>query len=208
MYKTIDERNQIQKYQENFQQRIIELSDGKSKIHLGYQSGSGEVECYWFENLHFWIAFGMETTKSGDERYWNSFGFSSKIPNESSTQTIINQINIKCEGNDRKTAASYGINENDEIVVLHRVHRGILTLNPNGKINSYYDKYYPQDELIQEKDGQSVFEYALVCELESDQIILQLYNFKKFVEELKDQVRAIKSNNTPTSSQNMGNYIF
>lgn len=197
MYKTIGERDQIEKYQNIFQQKIIELSDGKSNIRLGYQSGSGEVVCYWFEGLDFWIAFGMETTNSGEKRYWNSFGFSIEIPEENSTETIISQMNIKCEGIDRRTAASYAINENGEIGIIHR---GVITLNPHGKINSYFDQYYSHDELVRVKDGQDVYEYALVCELESEQIIEQLYNFTKFVNELKDQVRVIKSENISTSS--------
>lgn len=99
-YKILEEEPELRNFQKKFEQKLIDVSDRKISVTIGWKGESQKTEVYYSKSLGIWFKFGLSS--DGTPRYWNAFGVGE--PRENSGISITCELNFPIKGKDPRVA--------------------------------------------------------------------------------------------------------
>lgn len=166
MIQVITDGNRIRKLHSVFQNQLAKFMDKRIHCWVGYPSGSFEDRVQYSTELNIWLSkFDHEN------RFWNGFGIGK--PKDGKNNSLNGEINFPYEGINRKIAGVFAIENNKNILVLHRGKIGGGRKGV-GKV-SFLNKYSGDKVTAIDGDRESLF--CLVGELNSDYLPIQVAFF-------------------------------
>ena len=99
-YEIIEDESALWNFQKKFEQKLIDASDRKIGVTIGWKGESQKTEVYYSESLDIWFKF--DRSSSGTPRYWNAFGVGE--PRENSGISITCELNFPIKGKDLRVA--------------------------------------------------------------------------------------------------------
>ena len=166
MITVVTDRQQIKTLHGKFHKRLDKFLTEDIDCWVGYPSGSFEDTVRYSPELDIWIS-----QDELDNKFWNGFGVGRPI--EGKNNSLNGEINFPYEGNYRRIAGAFAIEDNGNILVLHRGKIG------GGKpgIGKHYFTDNFRGDLITAIDGDRDTEFCLVGELNSQHFPRQVSNF-------------------------------
>lgn len=145
--------------------------------YVGFHGGSVEAELHYSPKLDIWLAMAENL----DNRYWNGFGIGK--PENGSLESLSTEINIPKYGINRRIGGAFGKSDSGNILILHRgkIGGGRSGIGKTLFENNYRGKFIP---VI---DGDRTNKMALIGELKSEKLALQVANFVKEVSRIKTE---------------------
>ncbi|PZR12613.1 MAG: hypothetical protein DI539_19785 [Flavobacterium psychrophilum] len=174
MITIVTDRQQIHRYQKLLQEKLGSFFTEKIAGKVGYPGGSWEGNMMYSSELDMWTAEQVL-----NNRYWNGFGISRPVENKQNA--VIGEVNIPFEGIKRRTAGVFGVDDEGNVLVLHR---GILGGGNKGVDKNFFISDF-KGPLLTVKDGARQSSLCLVCDLSSS-------SFDKQLKEFISQVALIK----------------
>lgn len=166
MITVITDRQQIKTLHGQFHKRLDKFLTEDIDCWVGYPSGSFEDTVRYSPKLDIWISQAEH-----DNKFWNGFGVGRPI--EGKNNSLNGEINFPYEGNYRRIAGAFAIEDNGNILVLHRGKIG------GGKpgIGKHYFTDNFRGDFVTAIDGDRDTEFCLVGELNSQHFPKQVSNF-------------------------------
>lgn len=166
MITVITDRQEIKKLHKQFHKRINKYLTEDIDCWVGYPSGSFQDTVRYSPELDIWISQAEH-----EKKYWNGFGVGRPI--EGKNISLNGEINFPYEGNNRRIAGAFAVEDNGKILVLHR---GKIGGGKPGIGKNYFTDNYRGDFVIA-IDGDRETEFCLVGELNSQHFPRQVANF-------------------------------
>jgi len=166
MIKIVIDKQEIIKLHRQFHKRIDKFLTVGVDCWVGYPSGSFEDTVMYSPELNIWLSHGEH-----DNKFWNGFGVGEPI--EGRNNSLNGEINFPKEGNYRRVAGTFGVEDNGNILVLHR---GKIGGGKPGIGKNYFTNNYRGD-FVTAIDGDRETEFCLVGELSSPHFPRQVSNF-------------------------------
>lgn len=165
----VQNETEIREVQNKFIESLVELSDEKFLIKVGFPGGQNEAkETYWSNELGMWT----QPVEIEGNRFWNGFGLTKPDPAKSSN--IICEINFPFKGIKRIVAGAIAKDSNNNYYILHRGNLG-------GKYSKkdFIEKY--KGEWAYVEDGDRKTKMALIGKLDDPNLP---YKVRDFVHEI------------------------
>ncbi len=173
----IAEGSTIESIQERFE-RCFLLPDTKLiPCNIGYPGGSLDANVLWSDSLCMWF---YSRRLDHHNKYWNAFGF--EYPSHIRSLSITCEINIPIEGINRRLGGAFIKDKSDNIFIIHR---GNIGGGRKGIGKSLFRDNY-NGEWIDFNDGSRIENAAVVCELNSADIVLDVKRFIIEVNRIKN----------------------
>lgn len=189
MVNVIADHQEIKRLHRVFHRKIDIYFKEKIDCWVGHPGGSFPDTVRYSPDLDIWISVQNLTT-----RYWNAFGIGR--PKEDANNSLVGEINFPRESINRRVAAVFAIEDNGDILVLHRGKIG--GGKPGIGKRLFMDNC--RTEKILAIDGSRVTEFCLVGELESIYFPQQISNFIS-------EIYRIKSLNNEANVLDFGNLM-
>lgn len=174
MITLITNREQIENSHTRFHKQLSKFFTENVRCWVGYPSGSFEDTIKYSPRLEIWIS-----QQSHENKFWNGFGVGRPI--EGKNNSLSGEINFPYEGIHRRIAGAFGIEDNGNILVLHRGKIG--GGRPGIGKNYFTDRY--RGDFITAIDGDRETEFCLVGELSSKHFPTQVASFIKEIYRVK-----------------------
>jgi len=175
MITVVTDKQEIKKLHKQFHKRLDKYLTEEIDCWVGYPSGSFEDTVKYSTELDIWISKAEHKNK-----YWNGFGVGRPI--EGKNNSLNGEINFPYEGNYRRIAGAFAIEDNGNILVLHR---GKIGGGKPGIGKNYFTDNYRGDFVIA-IDGDRETNFCLVGELGST-------HFPKQVSNLINEIYRVKN---------------
>lgn len=184
MITIISDRKEIKKLHKQFQKKLQEFFTEKIDCWVGFPGGSFQDIVHYSHDLDFWVS-----TQELDTRYWNGFGIGK--PYEGSNNSLNGEINFPYEHINRRIAGAFAIEDNGNILVLHR---GKIGGGKHGVGKHLFTDNFIGD-FVTAIDGDRETEFCLVGELNSTHFPKQVTNFIKEIYRVKNlEINIIATN--------------
>lgn len=176
MLRVLEEKDEIEKAQTLFTEKLAKKADKKGEISVGYQGGNQICDASWNKDLGIWWV-----NEPISNRFWNGFGTEELRWNSSHSHTLDCEINPPFEGINRRISGVFAKDENGELFLLHRgkIGGGRSGIGKNLFLNNY------SEELITVKDGDLFSNLAFVASFKNPRFVIQVANFVKEVKRIK-----------------------
>lgn len=174
MIRVITNAKQIQKLQLQFQQKLDQYFTASIDCRVGYPGGSFRDTVRYSPDLDIWMYVRQLPT-----RFWNGFGIGR--PAEGVSNSLAGEINFPYEGINRRIAGVFAIEENGQILVLHR---GRIGGGKEGIGKTFFADNYRGD-FVTATDGDRETEFCLVGEINSPHFPVQVSDFIKEIHRVK-----------------------
>lgn len=166
MITVVTDRQEIIKLHNLFHKRLDKFLTVNVSCLVGYPSGSFEDTVRYSPELNIWLSHGEH-----DNKFWNGFGVGEPIKGRNNS--LNGEINFPKEGNYRRVAGAFGIEDNGNILVLHR---GKIGGGKPGIGKNYFTDNFRGD-FVTAIDGARETKFCLVGELNSQYFPRQVSNF-------------------------------
>lgn len=166
MITVVTDRQEIIKLHNLFHKRLDKFLTVNVSCWVGYPSGSFEDTVRYSPELNIWLSHGEH-----DNKFWNGFGVGEPIKGRNNS--LNGEINFPKEGNYRRVAGAFGIEDNGNILVLHR---GKIGGGKPGIGKNYFTDNFRGD-FVTAIDGARETNFCLVGELNSQYFPRQVSNF-------------------------------
>ncbi|MEM3421926.1 MAG: hypothetical protein QW315_06700 [Candidatus Hadarchaeum sp.] len=188
MLRLITSRNEIQKCQKEFENRLKKLLPKKERLDIGFQGGKITNDVFYSGNL--WYST-MILQHADIPRYWNAFGLEKR---KDGNQIIVVEINPPVEGSTKQVA---GLFAKDEITNdLFILHRGKIGGGRKGIGKEKFKNWY-RGKWVQVFDDQGNDEEAiLISSISSNYLLPKLTEFVREVAKFKESVADKHDNRT------------
>jgi hypothetical protein len=174
MITVVTDKKQIVELHRKFHKRLDKFLTVGVDCWVGYPSGSFEDTVMYSSELNIWLSHGEH-----DNKFWNGFGVGEPI--EGRNNSLNGEINFPKEGNYRRVAGAFGVEDNGNILVLHR---GKIGGGKPGIGKNYFTDNFRGD-FVTAIDGDRETEFCLVGELYSNYFPKQVANFIKEIYRVK-----------------------
>ncbi|MEV4886313.1 hypothetical protein MRBLMN1_004873 [Chitinophaga ginsengisegetis] len=174
MIKIVEDPRIISKYQKQFINELKKSCNEKINCTIGYQSGSTYTTVQYSKQHNFWYKSRLEPN-----RFWNAFGYGR--PEINKGNSLIVEVNFPFEGINRRTGGAFGIDSNNQVLILHRGNIGGGRVGIGKKL--FLDHF--RGKPVVADDGGIENEFHLIGELNSDFLSLQTSNFIYEISRLK-----------------------
>ena len=193
MIRIISNRKEIEKYHNQFHSKLDEFFTEKVNCWVGYPSGSFEDTVKYSDKLNIWISSNEQPN-----RFWNGFGVGR--PRENKNNSLNGEINFPYENINRRIAGVFAVEENGNILVLHRGKIG------GGKkgIGKHFFKDNFRGDFVNAIDGNRETEFCLIGELKSNHFPNQVANFIKEIY----RVKHLGNDETNVDFDELNNFSF
>lgn len=175
MIKLVTIENQIFKLHKEFHKKLDYYLKERIDCWVGFPGGNFEDVVRYSSDLDIWIS-----VQKLDTRFWNGFGIGKPI--EGSNNSLAGEINFPYEGINRRIAGAFGIEDNGNILVLHR---GRIGGGKKGIGKSFFTDNFRGD-IVTVYEGEQETEFCLVGELNSRHFPKQVANFIKEIYRVKN----------------------
>ena len=169
----------IRKFREN----ITSTLNKRFRSKVGHRNGPTQAIIWWSEHLPLWMAESIEgDPKDSSRKYWIPFGLDDNVYTISQLYSIV-QINFPFRGYNRRYAGLFALNHHNNIVIAHsgKIGGGKYFLGQNFFWeHCKYEPHYIYDGRT------NLREVAIVGELESSDLVNQVYKFVKEVKRIRD----------------------
>ncbi len=166
MITVITDKQEIIKLHKKFHEKLDIFMTSYVDCMVGYPSGSFKDRVKYSRELNIWLSHGEHENK-----FWNGFGVGEPI--EGRNNSLIGEINFPKEGNYRRIAGAFGIEDNGNILVLHR---GKIGGGKPGIGKNYFTDNFRGD-FVKAIDGNKETNFCLVGELNSNHFPRQVSIF-------------------------------
>lgn len=166
MITIVTNRQEIIKLHKQFHKRLDKFLTVGVDCWVGYPSGSFDATVMYSPELNIWLSHAEH-----DNKFWNGFGVGKPI--EGKNNSLKGEINFPKEGNNRRVAGAFGIEDNGNILVLHR---GKIGGGKPGIGKKYFTDNFRGD-FVSAIDGDRETRFCLVRELNSLHFPKQVSNF-------------------------------
>ena len=175
-----------------FQKRLEKLFDYTIECWVSYPSGRFKDTVKYSDELDIWISHKKFN------KLFNGFGIGR--PKENRNNNLVGEINFPLKYIDRRVAGAFGEEENGNILLLHRGRIG------GGKpgIGKIFFKDNFRGDFIFAFDGDRETEFCLVGELRSTYFPMQVSNFIKEI----NRVKNLSDKKEPTDFQYLNKFNF
>jgi len=170
----VTDLQEIKKIHNLFHESLNKFLTDRISCRIGHPGGSFDDEVLYSSDLNLWVcAFKHQN------RYWNGFGIGRPI--DSNSNSIIGEINFPLKGINRRVAGAFALEENGNILVLHRgkIGGGRRGIGKTFFINNFRGDY------VKALDGDRESEFFLVGELHSKLFHKQVANFINEIHRIK-----------------------
>lgn len=193
MITIVTDKKQIAKFQQKFKKQIDRFLTEEINCWIGYHSGSFEATALYSEELNIWTSNFTE-----NKSIINLFGIGRPI--EGGMNSITVQINFPCENINRRVAGVFAIEDNKNILVLHRgkIGGGKPGIGKNLVLDNYRGNF------VTAIDGDRETEFCLVGELNSPHLPRQLANF---IHEIA-KIKLLKDDETATDFEELTTFRY
>ncbi len=174
MITVITDRQEILKLHGQFHKMLDKFLTVGVDCWVGYPSGTFNDIVMYSPQLNIWLSHGEH-----DNKFWNSFGIGEPV--EGKNNSLIGEINFPKEGIYRRIAGVFGVEDNGNILVLHR---GKIGGGKPGIGKNYFTDNFRGD-FVKAIDGNKETEFCLVGELKSQHFPQQVANFIKEIYRVK-----------------------
>lgn len=175
MITVVTNRQEIGKLHKQLHNQLDKYLTENIDCWVGYPSGSFQDIVRYSPELDIWISQAEHENK-----FWNGFGVGRPI--EGKNNSLNGEINFPYEGNYRRIAGAFAIEDNGNILVLHR---GKIGGGKPGIGKNYFTDNYRGD-FITAIDGDRETNFCLVGELNSQHFPRQVSNFIKEILRVKN----------------------
>lgn len=175
MIKVISDGQEIEKLHKRFQRKLKEFFTEKIDCWVGYPGGSYKDTVHYSPDLNLWIS-----VHEIDTRYWNGFGIGK--PHAGANNSLNGEINFPYEGINRRIAGAFAVEDNGNILVLHR---GRIGGGKRGVGKNLFTDNFRGDK-VTAIDGDRETEFCLVGELSSPYLPKQVANFISEIKRIKN----------------------
>ncbi|MEZ4959206.1 MAG: hypothetical protein R2830_05260 [Saprospiraceae bacterium] len=175
MLTVIEDKEWLQELQEKFLEKLKSQTDEVRYPVLGHQGGSWKDEAHYSIKNDIWFC-GFEA----ENRYWNGFGRGEPIDGLNANITC--EINFPFEGINRRIAGAFAQDDFGNIFILHR---GKIGGGRRGIGKSLFQEQY-RGKFEDAVDGDRITEFALIGDIESDNLIQQIASFVREVHRIKE----------------------
>lgn len=193
MITIVTDRHEIRKLHQQFHKQLDKYLTDQIDCWVGYPSGSFEDNVKYYSELDIWISKAEHHNK-----FWNGFGVGRPLAGKNNS--LNGEINFPYEGNYRKVAGAFAVEENGNILVLHR---GKIGGGKPGIGKSYFTDNYRGD-FITAIDGDRETNFCLVGELNSLHFPIQISNF---IHEIY-RVKKLEDNETSSSFSHLTDFNY
>lgn len=174
-------KNVIKQYQRDFE-KTLHKHLKISECHLLGHKGDNFESIVKLNDKMWWSSFTINDSKTSP-RFWNGFGL---LPfKNSGTQDIAVEINIPCEGINRRVSGMFAKDlETNDVFILHRGRIG------GGRENigkDSFKKWYRGTWVKVYEDGTNICEAILITSIYSKKAIANVFDFVKEVKQFKDE---------------------
>jgi hypothetical protein len=166
MITIITDEKQIQDLHKEFHKKLDRFLREQINCWVGFPGGNFQDTVRYSSDLDIWIS-----VQELDTRFWNGFGLGRPV--EGSNNSLAGEINFPYEDINRKIAGAFGVEDNGNILVLHR---GRIGGGKKGIGKTYFTDNFRGD-FITAIDGDRETEFCLVGELNSKHFPRQVANF-------------------------------
>lgn len=174
MIRVISDRQEIEKLHKRFHRKLDNYFKDKIDCLVGYPGGSFDDTVRYSPDLDLWISVREPATK-----YWNGFGIGR--PDKGANNSLNGEINFPY-GIDRRIAGAFAIEDNGNILVLHRGKIGGGKPGVGKKL--FTDNF--RGDFVTAIDDNRETEFCLVGELNSRHLPRQIANFILEIKRIKD----------------------
>lgn len=195
MIQIIDDPGTIKKLQKEFARNLIRYLNMTFNSYVGFHGGSVEAELHYSPKLDIWLAMAENI----DNRYWNGFGIGK--PENGSLESLSAEINIPKYGINRRIGGAFGKSDSGNILILHR---GKIGGGRAGIGKTLFENNY-RGEFIPVIDGDRTNKMALIGELKSEKLAVQVANFVKEISRIKNENKS-PQNSTLISVKSKDNF--
>jgi len=193
MITVITDRQEIQRLHRRFQRQLQQYFTEPFHCRIGYPGGSWNGDVQYSSEFDLWIA-----ERQLDNRYWNGFG--SGRPIDWNSNSLSGEINFPYEGINRRIAGVFAIEDNENILVLHRGKIG--GGKPGIGKNFFTDNF--RGDFVTAIDGNRETQFCLVGELSSPLFARQVANF---IFEIR-RIKGLEENEKSTFLDDLNNFQF
>lgn len=193
MVTVIIDKKQILNLHRRLHKRLDSFLTEEIDCWVGYPSGSFEDKVRYSTELDIWIS-----KQEHNNKFWNGFGVGRPI--EGKNNSLNGEINFPYEGNNRRIAGAFGVEDNGKILVLHR---GKIGGGRPGIGKKYFTDNFRGD-FIKVIDGDRETEFCLVGELNSKHFPRQVANFINEIYRIKN----IENGEAATDFDNLANFSY
>ena len=165
----------ITKYQKQFIQQLKFYCTEKIICTIGHQGYSDRSVVYYSKKYDFWFK-----SQLNENRYWNGFGFGK--PRKEGSNSINVEINIPYKGINRAIGGVFGIDEKQNVLLLHRGKIGGGKIGIGKKL--FFNKY--RNEPVLAYDGEIETEFCLIGSLGTPYLPREVGNFISEVHRIKN----------------------
>ncbi len=160
---------------------------------VGFPSGSFQSIVRYSPDIDLWIS-----TQELGNRYWNGFGIGR--PYKGVNNSLNGEINFPYEGIDRRIAGTFAIDDDNNVLILHRgkIGGGRPGVGKTLFINNF------RGDFITAIDGDRETTFCLVGELNSPYFLEQI---KSFIVEIK-RIKYLDNINTLNEFKELEDYNF
>lgn len=184
MLRIIEQKNQIKNYLNVFHEKLDSSFLEEFDCHIGYPGGSFDDTVAYSAEFDVWVS----RFRHDKNYFYNGFGFGK--PKDKGSNSLYSQINFATSGINRKLAAAFAIDENNDIFILHR---GNIGGGKSGIGKSHFLKNTRCD-LVTALDGDRESDFILIGDLNSKHVISQVVNFIYDVYRVKHVLESPHSN--------------
>lgn len=174
MITVISRADEIRQIHRRFHQQVDRFFTERVSCSVGYPSGSFEDKVRYSSMLDIWMS-----VRNHNSRNWNGFGIGSPIPGRSNT--VRSEINFPHHGINRSISGVFAMENNGNILILHR---GKLGGNTGIRKAFVMDNY--RGDFVTAIDGDRETEFLLVGELDSPNLPEQIATFAREVDRIKN----------------------
>lgn len=177
MIKIIEDSKIISKCQKQFINKLKKSCHERIDCTIGFPSGSIFAAVQYSEQHNFWYNSRLEPN-----RFWNAFGCGR--PELNRGNSLIVEINFPFKGVNRRTGGAFGIDSNNQILILHRGNIG------GGKVGigkKFFTEHFRGESIIAD-DGGIENEFYIIGELNSEYLSSQTSDFIYEVNRLKNLI--------------------
>jgi hypothetical protein len=193
MITVLTDKDQIAQLQQKFKNQLDRFLNEEIECWIGYHGGSFKETALYSKELNIWMSnFDYEKLKI------NLFGIGKPV--EGGMNSIIGQINFPLENINRRVAGVFAIEDNKNILVLHRGKIG--GGKPGIGKNLVFDNY--RGDFVTAIDGERETEFCLVGELDSSHLPRQIANF---IHEIA-RIKVLEDGNEPSDFEELANFSY
>lgn len=168
----------IKKLQQQFEEQLKKYCKLIIQTKLGHLGKSDATHVFYSETYDFWVCLDKF-----ENRYFNAFGLGKPVTHGNVPMVV--EINPPLEGVNRNMGGAFGVDENNQVFLLHRGRIGGGKTGVGKKLFS--EKYSESPIRVWDKDKWN--DLFVVTILGSDRTVEDIFNFVKETHEIKETFR-------------------